>query len=299
MSLKCVPSLGEQVAAPERHALRGAAAVLPQVDDQRVRAADQFHGRGDGWAGLVRVGYPTDVQVADVAVQPLDPEDPVVGRVPALRAQPAGVHRLGRLGTFPPQRPGQYPDPQVLVRADLVELAGEPFGERGLVQVVVLPGGQPGLDRGGGLLGPVGEHVTGAQQRDGRLHGLVRGQRLLGERRVVRQAHRGRGVPRVRDGEFQHLGRGKPQRKLAAQPLHAVLVGPRPVIEGPLRIFRRRRAVDVHPDQQVVRLIAVLQHSDPLYCASREARSDFAIDEVLQAVEFGPLHYGLPGPFLG
>ena len=76
-------------------------------------------------------------------------------------------------------------------------------------------------------------------------------------------------------------------------------MGLRPVIEGPLRIFRRRRAVDVHPDQQVVRLIAVLQHSDPLYRASREARSDLAIDEVLQAGEFGPLHYGLLGPFLG
>ena len=30
-----------------------------------------------------------------------------------------------------------------------------------------------------------------------------------------------------------------------------------------------------------------------------EERIEIAIDEVLQAVEFGPLHYGLPGPFLG
>jgi hypothetical protein len=48
-------------------------------------------------------------------------------------------------------------------------VASDQFGERDLVQVVVFAGRQSGLDRGGGLLGDLGEDVVGAQQRQGPL----------------------------------------------------------------------------------------------------------------------------------
>ena len=102
----------EQVTAPEHHPLGGPAAVPAQVDDQRVRAGNEFHGGGDGRAAAVRVGHPAHVQVPDVAVQPLHPGDAIVarvsmapfpGRIPVpARLRPAGAIRTGRL---PRRRP--------------------------------------------------------------------------------------------------------------------------------------------------------------------------------------------------
>jgi hypothetical protein len=43
----------------------------------------------------------------------------------------------------------------VLVPGDLLQVTGDPVGERDLVQAVVLAGLQPRLDRGGGPLGLV------------------------------------------------------------------------------------------------------------------------------------------------
>src|SRR6516225_10626557 len=148
--------------------------VAPQVDDQRIGPRDQLHRRGDDRAGLLGAGDPAHVQVADVAVQPLGAVDAVVARPP--RASGLVPARPGTGGPWP-ARPGlagppslgpglprrHRPYPQVLVVADLLHLAGEPFGERLLVEVVVLASGEPGLDRRGGLPGEARGHVVPAQ----------------------------------------------------------------------------------------------------------------------------------------
>src|SRR5215469_17294647 len=121
--------------------------VAPQVDDQRIGPRDQLHRRGDDRACPLRTGDPAHVQVADVAVQPLGAVDAVVARPPRaiglLPARPGtGGPLSGRPGTAGPASLGparrHRPYVQVLVVADLLELAGEPLGERLLVQVVVL-----------------------------------------------------------------------------------------------------------------------------------------------------------------
>jgi hypothetical protein len=170
--------------------------VAPQVDDERIGASDQFHRRGDGRAGVVRVSHPAQVQVADVARQPLDPVNAVVVRMPSLAAaRPALVPAALAPGPGPALRPGRlapgrqrrhHPYPQVLVRADLVEVIGKPLRERGLVEAVVPAGGQPRLDHRGGLLGAVGKYVVAAEQRQRGLHDLGPGQRRAGQRGVVR-----------------------------------------------------------------------------------------------------------------
>ena len=81
----------------------------------------------------------------------------------------------------------------MLVVADFPQVLGDQLGQRDLVQVVVLAGREPGLDRGGGLLGQVGEHVVGPQQGQGRRHDLAAGQLLRGQRPVVRHLDPRRG----------------------------------------------------------------------------------------------------------
>jgi hypothetical protein len=104
------------------------------------------------------------------------------------------------------------PDTKVLVGADLVEMIGEPAGERVQIEFVILPGGEADLDGRRGPFGDIGEDVIGAEQpeRDG--HGLTRGQVLIGEGVIVVQLD-GRGAG-VIEGELQQPCRRKPQRQL-------------------------------------------------------------------------------------
>ena len=172
--------LVEQVAAPEDHALGRAAVVLPQVDDERVGPGDQFHGRADGRARVGRDRDPAHVQVADVAVEPLDlPDAEVVQPPPLPHSQPPGLVVLRLLGSGDPLATGTGAaaehHAQVPVTGDFLQLAGEQLGQGDLVQVVVLAGLQPRLDRRGGLLGLVREHVVGPQQLHGPGHDLPPG----------------------------------------------------------------------------------------------------------------------------
>ena len=82
----------------------------------------------------------------------------------AARTPGAGAAGTGAAGTRAAgTRTAAEPDGQVLVLADLAQMAGEQIGERDLVQVVILAGRQPRLDRDRGLLGELREHVVGAQ----------------------------------------------------------------------------------------------------------------------------------------
>jgi hypothetical protein len=125
----------------------------------------------------------------------------------------AGTARTVGAGTrtWPGTGTAAEPHPQVLVGADLEEVAGEPVGERDLVQVVVLAGGQPRLDRGGGPLGTLGEHVIGAQQPQRGSHDLGYRRLLGGQRAVVRHRDPGSRGAGVVEGELQEPGRGEPQ----------------------------------------------------------------------------------------
>jgi len=58
----------------------------------------------------------------------------------------------------------------VLVRANLVQVAGEQVGERRLIHAVVLAGVEPDLERRGGSLGEVGNTEPCAQQPEGGLN---------------------------------------------------------------------------------------------------------------------------------
>ena len=263
MSLRWTGSSGEEVAAPERHPVGIAAAVAPQVDDQRVGPADQFHRRGDRRARVLRHRHPAQVQVADVAVKALDAADAevvhpshlahlqpshlVVGRLVAPRVAPAlALAGTARRAPWTAARaraapgpagpwawPAAEPHRQVLVAAGLLQVAGEQVGERDLVQVVVFAGRKPRLDGGGDLPGQLGEHVVLAQQRQRLRHDLPAGQLLGGQRAVIGQADHG-GIRRVR-GELEQPGRRQPQGQLPAQFFH-----PLPVRGGPLgQVFRR------------------------------------------------------------
>ena len=98
--------LAQQVAAPQHHALRRAAPVVPQVDDERVGPGHQLHGRADGRPRVGRHRDPAHVQVADVAVQPLHPPDAEVVQPPPLpHGQPPGLVVL-RLAPLRPAPPG-------------------------------------------------------------------------------------------------------------------------------------------------------------------------------------------------
>jgi hypothetical protein len=121
------------------------------------------------------------------------------------------VRRLGWLAPHGQRR--HHLHPQVLVGAGLRQLGGEPLGEGLLVEAVVFAGGQPRLDRGGGLLGAVGKHVGRAQHGESGFHELARGQGLGGQRGVIRHGDpgHGTGVACAIDGELKQPGRGEPQ----------------------------------------------------------------------------------------
>ena len=264
--------LVEQVAAPEDHALGRAAVVLPQVEDERVGPGDELHGRGDGRARVGRDGDPAHVQVADVAVKPLDVADAEVVQAPPLpHGQPLGLVVLGLLGFGMPLATGTGTaaehHAQVPVVGDLLQVAGEQLGEGDLVQVVVLAGLQPRLDRGGGLLGLLGEHVVGPQQLQRLGHDLAPGQLLGGQRPVVRHLDPWRsGVGDV-EGELEQPGRrgaaarapagarpsppgGRPATRRG--PDRSLPAGPAPVrtpapAADPVRSPGRRRAAAARP----------------------------------------------------
>jgi hypothetical protein len=157
----------------------------------------------------------------------------------------------------------------VLVAAGLLQVGGEQLGERDLIQVVVLPGRQPRLDRGGDLPGQFREHVVRAQLRQRLHHDVPAGRLLGGQRAVIRQADHG-GARRV-GGELEQPRRRQPQRQLPAQLGHPLPVRVRP--RG--HVLRRR---DEHPDRQPARLIAVPQQLGPCHRAVREQVLDPMID---------------------
>ena len=289
--------LVEQVAAPEDHALGGAAVVLPQVEDERVGPGDQFHGRADGRARVGRDGDPAHVQVADVAVEPLDlPDAEVVHAPPLPHGQPPGLVVLRFLGFGDPLATGAGTaaehHAQVPVPGDLLQVAGQPLGQGDLVQVVVLAGLQPRLDRGGGLPGLLGEHVVGPQQLQGLGHDLAPGQLLGRQRPVVRHADRRRTglVARRIDGELEQPRRGQPQRELAPEVVDPFLVSALP--RGQARLVRR---LDEHPHHELARLdrrvVAVLQQHGPPHRARGETLPHLVVDD--------PFDHGLLGPFHG
>ena len=286
--------LVEKVAAPEHHAVRRAAAVAPHVDDERVGPCDQFHRRGDGRPRVGRHGHPAQVDVADVAVEPLHPADAEVVHPP----DPAHLLAVRwflrfRTRTFRTRTgPAAEPHAQVLIPGDLLQVAGEQLGQGDLVQVVVLAGLQPRLDRRGGLVGLIGEHVVGAQQGQGGGHDLAPGQLLGGQRPVVRHADPRRAG--FGEGELEQPGRGEPQRQLPPEPVHPRLVGALPRGQGPLVVLRAVRRRYEHPHQQLTRLdrrvVAVLQQHGPLHRAREEALPQFVVDNPFDLVKLGPFH---------
>ena len=291
--------LVEQVAAPEDHALGRAAVVLPQVEDERVGPGDELHGRGDGRARVGRDGDPAHVQVADVAVKPLDVADAEVVQAPPLpHGQPLSLVVLGLLGFGMPLATGTGTaaehHAQVPVVGDLLQVAGEQLGEGDLVQVVVLAGLQPRLDRGGGLLGLLREHVVGPQQLQRLGHDLAPGQLLGGQRPVVRHLDPWRsGVGDV-EGELEQPGRREPQRELPPELVHPRLVGVPPPGEGLVVVFRPVRRRYEHPHQQLTRfdhrVVAVLQQHGPLHRADQETLPQLVIDNPFDLVKLGPFH---------
>ena len=186
---------------------------------------------------------------------------------------------------------------QVPVLGDLLQVAGEQFGEGDLVQVVVLAGLQPRLDRGGGLLGQLGKHVVGAQQGQGRGHDLGAGHLLGGHRPVVRHRDPRGGRPGVVEGELEQPGRGEPKRELTPERVHPRLVGDLPRGQGLLVVLRAVRRRDEHPHQQLTRLdrrvVAVLQQHGPLRRPGEEALPQLVIDNPFDLVELSPFHGGL------
>jgi hypothetical protein len=227
--------LVEQVAAPEDHAFGRAAAVVPQVDDERVGPGDQLHRRADGRARVGRDGDPAHVQVAHVTVQSLDlPDAEVVQALHSPHGQPPGLVVLRLLGFSDPLATGPWAaaehHAEVPVPGDLLQVRGQPLGQGDLVQVVVLAGLQPRLDRGGGPPRLVREHVVGPQQLHRLGHDLASGQLLGRQRPVVRHADPRRAglVARRIDGELEQPGRGQPQRKLAPDRVDPLLVSALP-----------------------------------------------------------------------
>jgi hypothetical protein len=187
----------------------------------------------------------------------------------------------------------------VLIRAGLVQLGREELRERGVVEPVVLPGGEPRLERRGGLLAGVGEHVAGPQLPRDRLHDVGHRQRLVQQRRIISHRDPGRG-PRsagVLDSELQQPRRRQPQRQLAAQPPHPgpMRLGPR--LQGGLGPGVRVRR-DEHPDQQLVRsdgrVLAVLQQGDSRDRVGPEPGPHLALNGPLQALRLSLIHGRLP-----
>ena len=289
---------GQQVAAPQGHAVRCAAAVVPQVEDQRVGSGHQFHRRRDGRPGVGCHGDPAQVEVADVAVQPLHPADAEVVQLSYLPHGPPPGRVVAGFARFRLRPAGSgtaaQPQPEVLVSGLVLQVPGHQLGERDLVQVVVLPGRQPGLDRGGGPLGDLGKHVVGAQQRQGRGHDLPAGHLLRTQRAVVRHADPRRIRPGVVEGELQQPGRRQPQRKLAPHLIHPGLMGFLPLSQGLLVAGRLARRRDEHPDHQLSRpdrrVIAMVQQHGPLHRSRGEPILYRVVDDPLDLILRCPFH---------
>ena len=192
------------------------------------------------------------------------------------------------------RRAAAQPHPQVLVPGNFLQVAGQQLGERDLVQVVVLAGRQPGLHRGGGLLGDLGEHVVGAQQRQGGGHDLAAGHLLGGQRAVVRHRDPRHGLPGIVEGELEQPGRGQPQRELTPHGVHPRPVGLLPGGQGLFVVRRLLRLRDEHPDHQLPRLdgrvVAVLQHHGPLHRARAEPLLHSAVDDPFEPILVCPFH---------
>ena len=330
MSLRWVGLLVEQVAAPEHDAVRRAAPVAAQVDDERVGPGDELHRGGHGRARDRGDGHPAQVEVADVAVEALHPVDaevvqpphPPHGQHPRLmvlgflapeprtgparptRTRPARTRTARTSDPQDPGRPDPPPDevrarphPQVLVVADLVQVAGEQLGQRRLVQVVVLARRQPRLDGGRGPLGDLGEHVVGAQQLKRGGDDLAAGHRLA----VIRQLDpRGGGVG-VIEGELQQPGLGQPGGQLPAERRQ-----PRPVRvlergQGLLVLRPLARRRDEHPHHELAgldgRVVVVLEEDRAQHRAVGESLPQLAVDDPLDPARLGLVHLRLrPGP---
>jgi hypothetical protein len=123
---------------------------------------DEFHGGRDRLPTDVRRGNATNIQVADVAVEPLGSSDTVVAE--PLTLLPRCQFLLRGHGVA--HLVGSAPQSEVLVSANREELFGHPGAQRLLVQVVVLPGGQPRLDRDRRFFGLVRENVLVAEDRE-------------------------------------------------------------------------------------------------------------------------------------
>ena len=127
-----VGALDEQIGAQELHHRRHAALVVAQVEDQRVGVGEHGHRRCGGRLRHPRRGEVAQVEIADVALQPLDPlEAEVALPIPQQSAHVlvqrrhrlVGGRRCGRR-----LRPNAYQ--QVLVLAELAQYFGHARGER-------------------------------------------------------------------------------------------------------------------------------------------------------------------------
>src|ERR1019366_4170567 len=96
-------------------------------------------------------------------------------------------------------------------------------GERDHVQVVVLADGQPRLDRGRGLLGTLGKHITGVQQRERGRHDLASGQPLSGQRATSRIMIGGVTALVLWKANSSSQAGGEPQCEFPPDLLHLVL----------------------------------------------------------------------------
>lgn len=118
----------------------------------------QFHGRTDRAGTLAGVGDPPDVEMTDVALEVLEAADALVlGPQHCEEGRPAFilVRRIRGLGLILPEQP------QMLVRADLLQVGGHGRAECGAAQRVVRPSGEPAPDRAVHLHGSLGEDVSG------------------------------------------------------------------------------------------------------------------------------------------
>ena len=160
--------LVQQVAADQRDRARVAAAVLPQVEQQRVGVRHQLQCQAERRTGeLHREQLRRQREVHDVAVEPVDPGDPVQrpGRVPGPR-RPVGL-----LVPLLRQRFGVVPQPQVQVAVEGLQVLGDHAGQRGRVdQRPVRPVAGPVGQQVPQPRADVGEHVVLGDQVAGAVH---------------------------------------------------------------------------------------------------------------------------------
>ncbi|MFD3756171.1 hypothetical protein [Streptomyces sp. NPDC058622] len=123
---------------------------------------DELHGRADRVGAPGGVGDESELDERYVSVPVLDASDPLVlGPEPCeeRRAPCVLVLVLVLVLRFERLRQVGPEEPQVLVRADLLEAAGDRAAQRPAVQVRVLARGETAPDRGVHPLGLVGEDV--------------------------------------------------------------------------------------------------------------------------------------------